>query len=212
MAAPCRGGVRNAGQRRCRLSSTIHFVRTLRIIRWSITGLSLSLCATITGLWIQSYRAVVVLVDRRDSTPRNDCVRFLASDRGVLWYYRQVTNAIDEEFDPLNQPYAVPKIEVGAANEFSFFMHGHGFGPQSWLGFHYRSSSSRGFRASKQKLTPSAPLWAMAGVSAAPAIFLIATRARREVPGRCSKCGYDLRATPERCPECGTAADEQVMG
>jgi hypothetical protein len=52
------------------------------------------------------------------------------------------------------------------------------------------------------------PFWCQFAV-VAPAAALLAWRARRRrhrlSAGWCEKCGYDLRASPERCPECGTA-------
>jgi hypothetical protein len=52
----------------------------------------------------------------------------------------------------------------------------------------------------------SVPYWAIILLAAAPAgivLFRVGRRATRTRRGCCAGCGYDLRATTERCPECG---------
>jgi hypothetical protein len=55
------------------------------------------------------------------------------------------------------------------------------------------------------------PYWLIVALlGAGPALRIVASFARRRGRrgGHCRTCGYDLRATPDRCPECGTAAPD----
>ena len=52
-----------------------------------------------------------------------------------------------------------------------------------------------------------APYWFLfflTGSLSASRVFSYLRRRRHQRLGRCPNCSYDLRATPDRCPECGT--------
>ena len=59
------------------------------------------------------------------------------------------------------------------------------------------------------------PLWVVTGLSTLLPILSINTvvdrlRARRLHHGLCTRCGYDLRVSPDRCPECGAPVGDKV--
>jgi hypothetical protein len=49
------------------------------------------------------------------------------------------------------------------------------------------------------------PYWLLVLLTGTPPLAWLAMRPWRWHPpvGLCPRCGYDLRATPDRCPECG---------
>jgi hypothetical protein len=50
------------------------------------------------------------------------------------------------------------------------------------------------------------PYWVLLAPCLVPVgIRLLRRRRRERAENACPRCGYDLRATPDRCPECGTA-------
>jgi rubrerythrin len=60
-------------------------------------------------------------------------------------------------------------------------------------------------------LIADAPYWLLALLTAALPVARAAAFARgrrRAIAGLCTACGYDLRASPERCPECGAIAEK----
>lgn len=79
-----------------------------------------------------------------------------------------------------------------------------------WHGFAYGSgkkSDAFGLTAAHFWVL-TIPLWFVTAISATPLLIWSSsrvTRRRRRKAGLCPSCGYDLRATPNRCPECGGA-------
>jgi len=101
----------------------------------------------------------------------------------------------DEQFFHLTAPPEYPNFKVGVGDT------------PVWGGFkygrfaHFRNGPRRPSDSAVQVVVP---LWAvLPALVVPPAIWVLRGRRTRFLPGRCQACGYDLRATPECCPECG---------
>jgi hypothetical protein len=86
---------------------------------------------------------------------------------------------------------------------------GHDY--SSWGPIHWWAGEGPWSGIPRRWLYGNAPYWLVISAAGAWPLSNIALnlrrrarRRRRDRAGACRQCGYDLRATPERCPECGT--------
>ena len=182
--------------------------------RWLFTlasALSLLLCAAVVVLWVRSYR----VADQfgRPHLPWSVTVR---STRGVLavdavqnpspdyrlWGHRTAA--------PWDWSGAAPANDPGVRVNFAFAGTSLVITRGGTISVPIASGGSTSVVSATywQRRCASVGYWVLVLVFGAPPIVhqlrtLIRDRKKRRL-GLCSRCGYDLRATPHRCPECGT--------
>jgi hypothetical protein len=129
----------------------------------------------------------------------------------LTWGYLAHRYHIDErrpiDFVAIGQPIPQPAAWHISTDRAKEIVNSH----SNWLGISQIATIGCGDRGSTTNGVTLVPLWLLLIVSAlpfwAPPTARLLLRYRRSPePGTCTVCGYDLRATPQRCPECGTSA------
>ena len=186
-------------------------VMTRRLLNL-LTALSLLLCILVAALWVRSHwmfdEVYWLRPAQTNGHPSYD-VRRVASGRGRLsfTYFRSSGMqdgselsmwAAGGDWSPRVKSY--PALPV-TADPAGVCWSGAGFSIQNLSGDPYRFAFFR-------RLT--LPTWLLAVVPLSSLLASTARRLRRQRRrnrGACVSCGYDLRATLDRCPECGVVRE-----
>jgi hypothetical protein len=175
------------------------------------TVLSLLLCLAACVLWAMSYRGTYNWRAERVAGPAGDATHTLIDlgwQAGVFKAGRMVLWGRDEPESPWRfRVDRYPRSNSGLEDtRFGF----------EWVSKTWVYDPQRQARRRTDALR--LPLWSVVLVSLAlPGRWVVAAALRRRrkrltALQRCPSCGYDLRATPDRCPECGTSASVSTRG
>ena len=184
--------------------------RITRLLLDLATTQSLLVCLAACALWARSHRVHDRLIYQTDHDPggRQRCF-VLGCNRGVFDFqhhhiaglaraYAEQSGLHTDHLEPNSESSPVPPGHA-------LMLPGFGFLPPV------------------TKAVPPAVWWRYSGyvphyavVLAAAALPAVRLRARlrrqRSIRrGLCTCCGYDVRATPARCPECGAAVAHRIV-
>ena len=170
-----------------------------------LTLVSLVVCAAAVAAWTRSYRVLETIVYQPGTTGYS-----IASSHG------RVLLKVLRHDGPGSKPWRHYAVD----GRYAYYVMSR---PEAEYpgGFGWESGLTRGRldeTGTIRRLPYTSlivPHWLLVVCSAALPLSrtaMVLRRMRRRPPGHCRHCGYDLRATPGRCPECGTIAPVAPAG
>jgi hypothetical protein len=149
-------------------------------------AVSLAMALAVVGLWVRSYfaRDTLWIVLRRGHPEHLAAVCAISGQVQLNlvrpWDDHQANHRFTYACDPISTSFAASHL---------------------WAFSDARGDGSGGFAQWMVQV----PIWCPLTLVMIAAATLWRLRPRTPGHGNCATCGYDLRATPDRCPECGTA-------
>jgi hypothetical protein len=166
----------------------------LRRLFTTLSALSLLLCVAVVVLWVRSWRVATAFGwDGGAAAGGTYRDYYVVSREGHLSCIAlRVTGS-----DGRRSRFFLDEFKSAPGEE--------GESDVQLAGFGYKREESAEFGYRRVIV----PYWALTATFAGYPLLVLGRRfrrRRRRALGLCPTCGYDLRATPGRCPECGTPA------
>ena len=180
----------------------------------STAALSTLMFAATMALWVRSYWVPENIGWVRESLPEQATLQSVSvcitpmSGKFTFDYSRSEQRVPAED---------VTRLHTGSRFVWRRVSSGAGMvlPTTNWLGFGWMRHDGIYGNYIQYGWDWTAPGWLVALVFAIPPVMWLRFRRRlheRAIAGRCETCGYDLRASPERCPECGDEVTHSARG
>jgi hypothetical protein len=173
-----------------------------------LSAFSLVLCVATVGIWLWGYGVPserLLWVGPRTRVGID--VRFteveVRSGKGGLFISRQTFFTHDGMY------YLIFASKPGWRLDSSMYM---GFGGvKTAFGFGAFRGTWSDFQTTAYGTDLVIPDWFLVtAFMAAPLLWIRSHRRRFRSVNSCATCGYDIHATPDRCPECGTVPPKKI--
>jgi hypothetical protein len=195
--------------------------RVARLIFTLLWAVSLLLCVAACALWVRSFWAIDSLQFGRWTHQESEAVvvrlAYLESELGecsfAYRYHRNPRSAAEvAQFRPQPQIVMLKYVSV-PASRYRDWTEDYRVPLWNTFGFDYYDSHNWSIPKQNFNMQLFIPHWFFVMVFGFPwglRSVRRLRRRRRSARNCCPTCGYDLRATSDRCPECGAASAHLV--